>query len=109
MTKVARSLAWTSQVMAELIGIVASGLTIAAVFKTCIDSFDLILAHRKQDVEHRKLHLKLTIEKCRMYCWGVRVGIIDGNGNDTSAALDEYQFKEVVCKGLETIRGLFVN
>jgi hypothetical protein len=55
--------------MAEVIGTIASALTIAALFKTCIEAFDLVRASQRQESELRKLSLRLNIEKSRLYTW----------------------------------------
>lgn len=53
--------------MAEVLGSVASGLTLASLLKVCLDAFDLIQASRNQELDYQKLVLKLNIEKRRLY------------------------------------------
>ena len=55
--------------MAELIGLLASGITLAGLFKTCLDAIDLIQTAQQQELDLKKLVLKLNIEKCRLYAW----------------------------------------
>lgn len=59
-------------IMAEVLGAVASGITLAALFKACIDAFELIQVGRHQDVDYRKLKLRLNVERCRLFVWGRR-------------------------------------
>jgi len=56
--------------MAKVLSTVASALTIAALFKTCLDAFELISAAKHTDLNLQKLAPKLTIEKCRLYTMG---------------------------------------
>jgi hypothetical protein len=61
--------------MAEIVGIVASALTLAGLFKLCIESFDVIHTLQAQGTDLEKLLLKLRIEKCRLYTWGQTMGL----------------------------------
>ena len=61
--------------MAEVIGVVASGFTLASLFKVCLDAIDLIQIAQNQDLDVKKLILKLNIEKCRLYAWGEEIGL----------------------------------
>ena len=61
--------------MAELIGTVASSVTLVALFKAGLEAFDLIQTARHQDLDLKKLTLKLNIEKCRLYLWGETMGL----------------------------------
>lgn len=61
--------------MAEVIGVVASGFTLASLFKVCFDAIDLIQTAQHQDLDVKKLVLKLNIEKCRLYAWGEAIGL----------------------------------
>ena len=53
--------------MADLIGVLASGITLAGLFKVCLDATDLIQTAQNQDLDLKKLLLKLDIEKCVQY------------------------------------------
>ena len=64
-----------SWAMAEVIGVVASGFTLASLFKVCLDAIDLIQIAQHQDLDVKKLVLKLNIEKCRLYAWGEAIGL----------------------------------
>ena len=61
--------------MAEVIGTIASVITLAGLFKSCLDAFDLIQAGRRAEIDISKLKLRLDIEKCRLYLWGESLGL----------------------------------
>ncbi|KAF3388972.1 hypothetical protein F1880_004239 [Penicillium rolfsii] len=61
--------------MAEIVGTIASALTLAGLFKLCIESFDVIHTLQTQGTDLQKLSLKLRIEKCRLYTWGQAMGL----------------------------------
>jgi hypothetical protein len=56
--------------MAEMVELIASSITLAALFKSCIDAFDLIQTGHNQELDLMKLVLQLNIEKCRLLTWG---------------------------------------
>ena len=58
--------------MAEIFGAVASALTL---FQLCIQGFDFIHAVQQQEADLRKLIIKLSIEKCRLYTRGETMGL----------------------------------
>ena len=94
--------------MAEVIGTIASALTIAALFKTCIEAFDLVRASQRQESELRKLSLRLNIEKCRLYTWGEAMGLTRPQGTTNLRPLDSHEFcNDVVKEALRTIIDLF--
>jgi len=92
--------------MAEVLGTIASGLTLAALFKTCVEAFELIQAGRKQEQDFKKLELRLNIEKCRLYTWGQAMGLTDGDCNQ-GRPIDSFQFSGLVQESLEVILDLF--
>jgi hypothetical protein len=93
--------------MAEIIGLVASGMTLAGLFKTCIEAFDLIQTCRHQELDLKKLTLRLNIEKCRLYTWGQAMGLTESTNEDQQCPLHMYQFHELVTESLEIIFQLF--
>ena len=52
--------------MAEIVGTFASAVTLATLFKSCIQAFDLIHTSQNQATDLKKLTLRLNIEKCRL-------------------------------------------
>ena len=63
------------EAMAEVVGVLASGFTLAGLFKVCLDAIDLIQTAQHQELDLKKLLLKLNIEKCRLYTWGEEMGL----------------------------------
>jgi Prion-inhibition and propagation len=92
--------------MAEVIGALASAVTLAALFKTCVEAFDLIQASRKQEEDFKKLELRLHIEKCRLYTWGQAIGLTDPN-SDKTQLIDSLPFAGLIRKSLDFILEMF--
>jgi Prion-inhibition and propagation len=63
------------EAMAEVVGFLASGFTLACLFKVCLDAIDLIQTAQHQELDVKKLLLKLKIEKCRLYTWAEGIGL----------------------------------
>ncbi|KAI4164462.1 MAG: hypothetical protein LQ342_001775 [Letrouitia transgressa] len=93
--------------MTELVGAIASGVTLAALFKACIEAFDLIQTSRNQEIDFKKLRLRLNIEKCRLYTWGESMGLTDTVDADRDRPIDRFRFPEVVQEILENVFDLF--
>lgn len=74
--------------MAEVIGVVASGITLASLFKVCLEAIDFIQTAQHQDLDVKKLVLKLNIEKCRLYAWGEAIGLTTTSVACHSRSLD---------------------
>jgi Prion-inhibition and propagation/EB1-like C-terminal motif len=90
----------------EVIGAVASGLTIAALFKTCVEAFDLIQLYQGQDADFKKLLLRLNVEKCRLYVWGQSMRLTSAS---TKNAVDDCPFIDVLKECLNQILETFNN
>lgn len=95
--------------MAEVMGLVASGMTLAGLFKICIEAFDMIQTGRHQEVDLKKLMLRLNIEKCRLYTWGQAMGLTETINQNGTRPLDLCQFQDIVREALETVFQLFNN
>jgi hypothetical protein len=95
--------------MAEVVGIVASGITLAVLLKTCLDAFDLIRAAEHHEFDLKKLTLKLAIEKCRLYIWGESVGLTIAIPNGQPCRLDSSQFSSLAKETLDLILHLFTD
>ena len=93
--------------MAEVLGVVASGVTLAALFKACIEAFDLIQTGRHQEADLKKLKLRLNIEKCRLYIWGEMMGIADTSDSNEERPIDRVRFPDVVRDILRAVFDLF--
>lgn len=93
--------------MAEVVGTLASALTIAALFKACVDAFDLLQAVRHQESDYNRLVVKFNIEKCRLYTWGQMMRLTSPSEHDELCPLDSFQFRDLVIQILETLHELF--
>lgn len=89
--------------MAEIVGAVASGVTLAALFKLCIDAFDGIQTIKKQALDLQKLVLKLNIQKCRLYIWGKAMGLTSMGEPVHDMTLDRCPYPELVLEILKLI------
>src|SRR2546423_7463683 len=93
--------------MAEIIGVIASGITLAGLFKACLEAFEVIQTVHNQELDLRKLILRLNIEKCRLFAWGEAMGLTTTVEEEDEASLAACQFRELVVETLETIFQLF--
>jgi hypothetical protein len=93
--------------MAEAIGTAASIATLLGLFKLCIDAFDFIRAAQNQELDLKKLALKLSIEKCRLYTWGQAMGLTQPPRKGQKMPLDDCPFPDIVKETLNMILLLF--
>lgn len=94
--------------MAEVIGTVASVITLATLLKSSIEAFNLIQSARRQELDLRKLKLRLDVEKYRLSIWGEAMGLMKKPGSDmTSAPMSSCPFLGVVKDILQMIASLF--
>ncbi|KAL9106663.1 MAG: hypothetical protein Q9227_008315 [Pyrenula ochraceoflavens] len=94
--------------MAEVLGVIASSVTIATLFKACLEAFDLIQTGRRHELDLKKLKLRLDTEKLRLYTWGEAMGISDEKSSkDRSRPIDQYRFPQHLQDVLEVLFGLF--
>ena len=94
-------------VMAEVVGAVASAITIASVFKLCIEAFDIVQAIQTQALDFKKLTLKLNIEKCRLYIWGQAMGLTSDTEPTEQGPLELCPYPELVLQTMDLILELF--
>ncbi|PKK45961.1 hypothetical protein CI102_9994, partial [Trichoderma harzianum] len=95
--------------MAEVVGTIASVLTLVGLLKGCIDACELIRAARNQEKDLEKLDLKLTLEQCRLKSWGKSMGLIREAGENRRSLLEQFEFCAVVQRALEHIVELLTN
>lgn len=93
--------------MAEIVGAVASAVTLVALFKNCIDAFDAIRAVQKQALELNKLTVRLNIERCRLYIWGQALGLTSTVQPEKPGALDSCPYPGLVLDTLGLILDMF--
>lgn len=91
--------------MAEVIGTIASVVTLAALFKSCIEAFDIIQTAHNQELDIRKLVLKLNLEKCRLYTWGEAMGLMTDQEEQPVTATCPFQ--DILMETLEMLLQLF--
>ena len=91
----------------EVIGTVASALTLAALFRACVDAFDLVQAARNQEADYNRLLVKFNIEKCRLYTWGQQMRLTGTSPNGECCPLDSFEFRGLVIQTLQTLHELF--
>ncbi|KIX00585.1 uncharacterized protein Z518_09650 [Rhinocladiella mackenziei CBS 650.93] len=100
--------------MAEIVGAVASGVTLAGLFASCIEIFAIIDTQHNANDDHVVLSTQLKIEQCRLYVWGQRMGLNRSNGRPLSnrkqmADLDGTPFAGIIHEILHKIIFLFEN
>ena len=91
----------------EIVGTVASAVTLAALFKLCIEAFDMIRAAQNQALDLKKLNLKLNIEKCRLYTWGEAMGFTSTMAEESLEALELYPHADLIQETLNFILSMF--
>jgi hypothetical protein len=60
--------------MAEVLGAVASTLTLAGVFSNCIHAFEAFYIARERKSELRTLFLQFKLQEARLWTWGRALG-----------------------------------
>ncbi|KAL7783146.1 prion-inhibition and propagation domain-containing protein [Trichoderma afarasin] len=95
--------------MAEVIGTIASVLTLVGLLEGCIDACELIRAARNQEKDLEKLDLKLALEQCRLKSWGKSMGLIREAGENRRSLLEDFEFSAVVQRALELIVELLTD
>ncbi|KAL6715501.1 Peroxisomal membrane protein PAS20 [Lecanora helva] len=93
--------------MAEVVGTVASVLTLASAFKHCVEAFDLIHTPRNQAQDLKRMALKLNIEKCRLYLWGQSMGLTSPQNPLNENLFDFSPYSTLIAETLEFILDLF--
>ena len=93
--------------MAEAVGTFAAALSIAKLFKACLDAFDMVQAARHHEVDFNRLLVKFNIEKCRLYTWGQMMGLTTTSQLGEPRPLDSFQFRNLVIQTLQTLHELF--
>lgn len=92
----------------EVLGAVASGLTLVGLFRVCVEALDVVHDSRHQELDCRRLVLRLNIEKCRLYTWGQAMGLTDAAQRENATRpLQDFMFEELVREAHEMIPLLF--
>ncbi|KAI1109768.1 prion-inhibition and propagation-domain-containing protein [Nemania sp. NC0429] len=96
--------------MAEVVGTVASVITLIGLLKGCIDACELIRAAKDYRAELERCDLKLALEQCRLKTWGKSMGLIrDGDAQKGHNLLEHFEFRHVVQEALQQIINLLTN
>jgi hypothetical protein len=61
--------------MAEVFGVIASALSVAALFNNCVDCFEFIQLGRRFGSDYERCQLRLDIAKTRLGRWGEAVKV----------------------------------
>ncbi|KAK8093428.1 hypothetical protein PG997_000113 [Apiospora hydei] len=91
--------------MAEIFGIVAGALSVAALFDNCVDSFEYIQLGRHFGRDFERCQLKLDVARIRLGRWGSAVKINKDPRFDIVTPLDKKS--QNVRAILEEIKQLF--
>ncbi|KAI0857354.1 prion-inhibition and propagation-domain-containing protein [Xylaria cubensis] len=75
--------------MAEVFGVVAGALSVAALFNNCVTTFEYIQLGRHFGTDYKRYQLKLDIAKTRLSRWGEAIDI----NNDPRFTIDKPQDK----------------
>ena len=75
--------------MMEVVGAIASGITVAHLARLSIDAFDAIQVARKQGLDYEKLSLRLGIERARLYIWAQTMGLAGCRSDRTTHLLED--------------------
>jgi hypothetical protein len=95
----------------DVSGFVFSTLTVASLFKTCIELFDYFELGKNHVYDHQLAGTKMCLLKARLSAWGVSVNLGNpdlgpGGGHHTS-----YQHwteeQDIITRGLSSIKNLF--
>jgi hypothetical protein len=100
--------------MAEIAGAIASGVTLAGLFASCIEIFSVIDMHRNVDEDQAVLSTRLKIEQCRLYTWGMNMGLTEhpneqAKKHHSVSHLSGTPFANIVHDILNSIFMLFEN
>lgn len=69
-----------SGVAEGIAGLALSTISVAALFTSCIDSFNIVAASAKFGHDYELLCTALGIQKLRLFLWGESVGLVSRRG-----------------------------
>lgn len=91
----------------ETLGAIASGITLAILFKHALEGWDMIGLYTDHDADFNKIHLLFKLEKCRLYTWGEAIGLADNTDGDSR--LQGWHSENLVTECLRQIIHLFMD
>lgn len=65
-------------------GLTLSAVSIAALFTTCVDCFNIVVSARDFGREYELLCTELALQKLRLFLWGESVGLASRQGKALS-------------------------
>ena len=95
--------------MAEVLGAMASGMTLASVFKSCLEAFELLQAAKKTDLDLKRLIVRLNIEQCPLYTWGEVMGLTASQTSGHRSPLQAAPSHQLVREALEVVMQLVLQ
>jgi hypothetical protein len=93
--------------MAEVFGIVAGSLSVAALFNNAVDCFEYIQLGRNFGTDYQTCQLRLDIARLRLSRWGTAVDI--GNSPDFAVVDPSTDEARTAKRTLEQLLKLFRN
>jgi Prion-inhibition and propagation len=95
----------------DVSGFVFSALTVASLFKTCIELFDYFELGKNHVYDHQLAGTKICLLKARLSAWGVSVNLGDPDPAPSGGHHTSYQHwteeQDVIMRGLSSIKDLF--
>jgi Prion-inhibition and propagation len=95
--------------MAEVIGVAASAVTLAALFTNCIDCFSYFRAAQNCSAEAETLLVKLDCEKARLLVWANTVGILHTDYQGRYPQLADPEREVLIRRCINQIIGLLTD
>lgn len=95
--------------MAEVIGLAASAVTLAALFSNCIDCFSYFKAAQNCSAEAETLLVKLDCEKTRLLVWANTVGILRTDSQRRYPQLADSEQEILIRRCIDQIIGLLTD
>jgi hypothetical protein len=74
--------------MAEIFGVVAGALSVAALFNNCVDCFGYIQLGRHFAEDYQRCQLKIDIAQTRLSRWGMAVAVNENSRFATASPAD---------------------
>ncbi|KAI0202295.1 prion-inhibition and propagation-domain-containing protein [Astrocystis sublimbata] len=96
--------------MAEVVGTIASVITLIGLLKGCIDACEMIRAAKDYRIEVERYDLKLALEQCRLKTWGRSMGLVqDEDAQHGRHLLEHFEFRPVIEEALKQIINLLTD
>lgn len=61
-------------------GLALSAVSVAALFTTCVDCFNIVVSAREISRDYELLCTELSLQKLRLFLWGESVGLTSREG-----------------------------